>query len=126
MTAGRHKGAFLAFIWLALATILAPALAPVGSALELSSGSAFNPFTSEVSLGPSRSSPVAKAKPVADAANDGKGGGHGRIEAPATLAASIAAPCPRDLVAADSIPRTNVDLQCLAPGAFRARAPPSA
>ena len=125
MTAGRRTRAFLAFVWLALATILAPALAPVGSALEPSSGSAFNPFTSEVSLGPSRSTPVAK-KAVANAASDGKAGGHGRTEAPATLASAIAVRCPPDPVAANFLSRSSVHAQCLAPGAFRARAPPSA
>jgi len=42
------------------------------------------------------------------------------------LAAAIASPCPSDPVAADLISRTNFDFQSLAPGAFRARAPPSA
>ena len=125
MTAGRHGKTFLAFVWLALATILAPALAPVGSALETSSGSAFNPFTSEVSLGPSRSAPVAKAKAV-PFASAGKAGGSGRIDAPATLAAAIAAPCAPDRVAANAISHTPVPAECLASGAFRARAPPSA
>jgi len=125
MIAGRHGTTFLVFVWLAFATILAPALAPVGSALEQSSGSAFNPFTSEVSLGPSRSVPVAKAK-AALFASDGKAGGSGRIDAPATLAAAIAALCPPDPVRADAVSHTPVPAECLAPGAFRARAPPSA
>ena len=44
----------VAFLWLSLATVVTPALDPVGSPLADSQGSAFNPFTSDVSLGPTR------------------------------------------------------------------------
>lgn len=52
-----HRSAFAFFLWLSLAVVLAPALDPVGSPLREVSGSAFNAFTSEVSLGPSRAAP---------------------------------------------------------------------
>jgi hypothetical protein len=52
-----HRSAFSLFLWLSLAVVLAPALDPVGSPLREASGSAFNAFTSEVSLGPSRAAP---------------------------------------------------------------------
>jgi hypothetical protein len=52
-----HRSAFAFFLWLSLAIVLGPALDPVGSPLREVSGSAFNAFTSEVSLGPSRAAP---------------------------------------------------------------------
>ena len=54
MSLASHRSAFAFFLWLSLAIVLGPALDPVGSPLREVSGSAFNAFTSEVSLGPSR------------------------------------------------------------------------
>lgn len=45
-----------AFLWLALVVVLTCALGSFGSPVRASSGSAFNAFTSDVSLGPSRAS----------------------------------------------------------------------
>ena len=58
---GSRRWAYTAFVWLTLATIFSNALAPSGSPLRPSSGSAFNPFTTDVSLGPNRG-----IKPVKD------------------------------------------------------------
>jgi hypothetical protein len=44
------------FLWLALTVVLTCALGSFGSAVQASSGSAFNAFTSDVSLGPERAS----------------------------------------------------------------------
>jgi len=54
LTLDLRRLAFAFLSWLALAVVLAPALDPVGSPLVQTSGSAFNVFTSDVSLGPSR------------------------------------------------------------------------
>jgi hypothetical protein len=51
------RSAYGFFVWLALAVVLAPALDPVGSPFREVTGSAFNAFTSDVSLGPSRAAP---------------------------------------------------------------------
>ena len=42
--------------WLSLAVVLTCAVGSFGSAVQASTGSAFNAFTSDVSLGPSRAS----------------------------------------------------------------------
>lgn len=54
MTLAPRNRAHVVFLWLALATVLAPALMPFGSPLTVRSGSAFSAFTSDVSLGPKR------------------------------------------------------------------------
>ena len=43
-------------LWLSLAVVLTCALGSFGSPVQASSGSAFNAFTSDVTLGPSRAS----------------------------------------------------------------------
>ena len=50
------------FLWLALAVVLTCALGSFGSPVRASSGSAFNAFTSDVSLGPSRASEPEKQR----------------------------------------------------------------
>lgn len=60
MTIGPRSWATLLFLWLSLAAVLAPALDPTGSPVLASRGSAFDPFTDDVSLGPT-SAPAAEA-----------------------------------------------------------------
>lgn len=48
--------------WLSLAVVLTCALGSFGSPLQASSGSAFNAFTSDVTLGPSRASEPEKER----------------------------------------------------------------
>lgn len=67
ITVTRRSWFQLGSIWLALLIVLGNALDPVGPALEARSGSAFNAFTSDVSLGPARNQEPVKAR---DAAND--------------------------------------------------------
>lgn len=59
------RGWFPAF-WLSLAIILVHALAPTAAPWRESHGSAFNGFTRDVSLGPSRTSPVEKSQRIRD------------------------------------------------------------
>ena len=49
-------------LWLALAVVLTCALGSFGSPVRASNGSAFNAFTSDVSLGPSRASEPEKER----------------------------------------------------------------
>jgi hypothetical protein len=64
------------FLWLSLTVVLTCALGSFGSAVQASSGSAFNAFTSDVSLGPERASVPEKARkeqaPPAGAAGQAK------------------------------------------------------
>lgn len=49
-------------LWLSLAVVLTCAVGSFGSAVQASTGSAFNAFTSDVSLGPSRASDPEKER----------------------------------------------------------------
>ena len=49
-------------LWLSLAVVLTCALGSFGSPVQASSGSAFNAFTSDVTLGPTRASEPAKER----------------------------------------------------------------
>lgn len=49
-------------LWLALAVVLTCALGSFGSPVQASTGSAFNAFTSDVTLGPSRASEPEKER----------------------------------------------------------------
>ena len=60
-------------LWLALAVVLICALGSFGSPVEASSGSAFNAFTSDVSLGPSRASEPEKERKAQTPAATGAG-----------------------------------------------------
>lgn len=111
--------------WLLLVIILAHALNPTASPLTKSSGSAFNPFTAEVSLGPERESPPKKQTIVLRAgAGDDAGAPAGpllaTLAARAILVPSGARPGPISLSAPPRIARDAVAL------ANRARAPPLA
>lgn len=71
MTLAPRNWAYAIFLWLSLATVLAPALDPVGSPLWPTEGSAFNAFTSDVSLGPSRADGPQKPRAFRTAPGDG-------------------------------------------------------
>ncbi len=70
VTLAPRNWAHVVFLWLSLATVLAPALIPFGSPLIVRSGSAFSAFTSDVSLGPKRA-----AEPERDRKYQKAGGG---------------------------------------------------
>ena len=58
------------WLWLTLATVLGHAIAPVGSPIARTSGSAFSVSTDDVALGAARAEPPAKIKRVQDGAGD--------------------------------------------------------
>jgi hypothetical protein len=124
LTLDLRKWAF-AFVWsLALAVVLAPALDPVGSPLVQTSGSAFNVFTSDVSLGPSRAAAPERDRKIQTLPTGGPDDG-----APAALAALllpaavlspiIAGPAPPAWTTADASPPGDP-----AARPFQARPPP--
>ena len=104
-------------LWLSLAVVLTCALGSFGSPVQASSGSAFNAFTSDVSLGPSRASEPEKERKEQ---TPGAGGaGQAKALRPADLR----------LVPPPAVPARYFDLPVdrLAPvttGALGARAPP--
>jgi hypothetical protein len=122
----RRRSGFLAILWLAVATVLINALAPTGSPLTRSAGSAFNPFTSDVSLGPKRGAVVKKATSFASLSAEGGRGDDG--SAVAATVATLASPFPLSPPPRESrIPATAPVRSGLpASGRFRARAPPLA
>jgi hypothetical protein len=75
IAAPRHRVRSFA-LWLSLAVVLTCALGSFGSAVQASTGSAFNAFTIDVSLGPSRASEPEKERreqaPPAGAAGQDK------------------------------------------------------
>jgi len=77
-----HGWTFAAFLYLSLATIFAHALVPSGSPLNRASGSAFDAFTWDVSLGPRRAAPPEKDKKGHNPWSDGSGGAGGELIAP--------------------------------------------
>ena len=118
MIAGRRHWVRSFALWLSLAVVLTCALGSFGSAVQASSGSAFNDFTSDVSLGPSRASEPEKERreqaPPAGAA--------GQAKALPLLVALLAPPQPAPLLhhSVDSLtPPIPVTV-----GAVGARAPP--
>lgn len=113
----------IGFLWLSLAIIFAHALSPAGSRLLSSSGSAFNGFTSEVSLGPSRSSHPERDKTRKTEIAKGDPGGN---SAPAVLAAGLAPLPDQGPVSSDFRPESGTGAPYPVPArSFRARAPPS-
>jgi hypothetical protein len=125
LTLAPRRWAFIGLLWLALATIFAHALAPTGSPLRRSSGSAFNPFTSEVAIGPKRAALPDKARHAERVSNDGDRTGGNPIVAILAWAAPglrLRPPAGRvDMAGAESRrPRRAGG------GAFQARAPPFA
>ena len=120
-----RRWAYTAFVWLTLATIFSNALAPSGSPLRPSSGSAFNPFTTDVSLGPNRG-----LKPVKDRQEQVTSeGDDGPAAGPAGAALALAAfPLPTRSPSAgqpEPMPDSIVRARPASQG-FLARAPPFA
>lgn len=111
----------LACLWLSLAMVLGHALAPVGSPLARSAGSAFSASTSDVALGSVRAG-LAKAKRTAIADDDaGASGGLDFLffaaNTPALQPPAFgAAPTLRSADLPPSFPRAH---------GFHARAPPA-
>ena len=123
MVLDRRRGLFIATLWLALATILTHALLLTDSPMRRTSGSAFNPFTTEVALGPKRAAMVEKPASVQVLAGDGGEQDGGAVVAPLSLSVfRLALPVP-GAVFAEPVGA----LSGLAGArAFHARAPPSA
>jgi hypothetical protein len=120
-----RRWAYTAFLWLTLATIFSNALAPSGSPLRPGSGSAFNPFTTDVSLGPKRGT-----KPVKDRQQHVTSEGDDRpAVAPANVVLTLAAfPLPTRIPSAGQ-PEPLLDPLVRprpASRGFLARAPPFA
>lgn len=104
-------------LWLSLAVVLTCALGSFGSPVQASSGSAFNAFTSDVSLGPSSA-----AEPEEDRKQQSPGTG-GAGQAKALRAATLL------LLPPLLEPAAYFDLPfhrptAVTPGALGARAPP--
>jgi hypothetical protein len=107
------------FLWVALAVVLTCALGSFGSPVRASSGSAFNAFTSDVSLGPSRAAEPEKERRE-QTPPSGDGSGHAAIvPAPAVTAAP---PFPRAVRPVFRPSRAPLSLATA--GAVGARAPP--
>ena len=109
--------------WLLLAIILAHALNPTASPLTKSSGSAFNPFTAEVALGPERGPPPKKQAIVlrtgaSDDAVAHSGLPPAILAAPATMFPAGVRPGPAFLSSPPPVARDAAAF------ANRARAPP--
>ena len=126
MTLDLRRWAFSIVQWLALAIVLAPALDPVGSPLVQTSGSAFNVFTSDVSLGPSRASAPERDRKVQTPPTGGSDDG-----APSLFAALLpSSTAPRPVLAAPAVPARTPATTRAPRGAaarpFQARAPPLA
>ena len=116
----------LFFLWLALATVIGSALDPVvGSPLAESHGSAFNAFTSDVSLGPSRATAPERDRKYLGrpAPGSGQSGAAGTIAA-ATLPSRLVPPPAAAAIAFAPPPEGHAFR--LAARASRARAPPFA
>ena len=124
MAVDRRRGLFIAILWLALATILTHALLLTDSPLRRASGLAFNPFTTEVALGPKRAAIVEKPASVHVLAGDGgEQDGGGAVVAPLALSVFRLALPRHGAVFAEPVGA----LSGLAGArAFHARAPPSA
>ena len=126
MILGERRSAFLAILWLAIATVLVNALVPTGSPLGRNSGSAFNPFTSDVSLGPKRGAVVRKATGFASLSVEGGPADDGS-PAPTLAAPTWPAMAPVPLPRATWIVAPAPALTGLpTSGRVRARAPPRA
>lgn len=115
--------AFAPGLWLSLAIILIHALAPSATPWRISYGSAFNGFTRDVSLGPSRTSPVEKDQRARERRDD-RGGLSGDRLAAARFA-SRAEPRLAPHIARFAFDRTDVLPASRFVGRNRAREPPS-
>jgi hypothetical protein len=117
-----RRWAYTAFLWLTLATIFSNALAPSGSPLRPGSGSAFNPFTTDVSLGPKRG-----LKPVKDRQEQVTSEGDDQPAGPAVVTlAAFAVPVGSPSAGQPEPMPDAVHRARPAARGFRARAPPFA
>jgi hypothetical protein len=113
----------MAILWLAIATVLINALAPIGSPIARGEGSAFNPFTSDVSLGPKRGAVVRKAASFASLSVDDGPGDAGPVAGsvvPAALPFPFSPPLRETRIPAPAPVISGLP----AAGRVRARAPP--
>jgi hypothetical protein len=106
--------------WLALMVVLTCALGSFGSPARATSGSAFNAFTSDVSLGPQRAAAPEKDRQEQTPA----AGGTGQIVSLPAKTAGLAPPAP---TAIPTSPETSLPLPAASiAGGLGARAPPLA
>jgi hypothetical protein len=118
VTAASRHFARTVFLWLSLAIVLTCAVGSFGSPLRATSGSAFNAFTSDVSLGPSRAAEPDKERREQLPAP----GGAGQAKAATAFALVVTAAAPRAAsLHFDTIPAPAV---LTTAGAVGARAPP--
>ncbi len=85
--------AFAAGLWLSLAIIFIHAIAPTPTPWRVSYGSAFNGFTRDVSLGPSRTTPIQKDPRASERGDDRAGFAGDRV----AIAVSLPRPAALDL-----------------------------
>jgi hypothetical protein len=105
-------------LWLSLAVVLTCAIGSFGSPVSASTGSAFNAFTSDVTLGPSRASEPEKASKEQTPASGGTG------QAGAILRASTALPAPPKPAAPVPSRLVPAPTPVVTTGPLGARAPP--
>lgn len=118
----RHLATQL-FARLSLALVLACAIGSFGSPARASHGSAFNAFTSDVSLGPARPVPPEKIKRIQRASS---GPDDPAVRAMASIAAPSLLAAPEAGVAAAAYFEIAIRPPArLGAAGFRARAPPS-
>jgi hypothetical protein len=122
MTLATRQLATAIFLRLSLAVVLACAIGSFGSPVRASQGSAFNAFTSDVSLGPGRPVTPEKARRIQRASNgpdDPAVRAVANIALPSLLAAPEAAAAGAAWPAFPALPPTRI-----AALAFQARGPP--
>lgn len=90
MSRAVRAGAFAIGLWLSLAIIFIHAVAPTAAPWRVSYGSAFNGFTRDVSLGPSRTAPVEKDQRARERRDEGGGVAGARLAPAALLRADVA------------------------------------
>ena len=105
-------------LWLSLLVVLTCALGSFGSPVRASSGSAFNAFTSDVALGPSRAAMPEKGRKEQSPAAGGNGQAKALTAAPASLIPPSAFVVPSCLAPVPA-PRATATA-----GPLGARAPP--
>lgn len=118
MAVGSRNRIRTLFAWLSLAIVLTCALGSFGSPARATSGSAFNAFTSDVAIGPSRAGAPEKARRELTPAPGGAGQAKAILAALPALAPPVRTPV-RDHPAP---PLNRSDI--VTAGAVGARAPP--
>jgi hypothetical protein len=118
LTLGSRDRVRTLFLWLSLAIVLTCAIGSFGSPVRASSGSAFNAFTSDVAIGPSRAGAPEKARRELTAPSGGDG------QAKAILAALPAFALPARAPVRDNPAPSLKRPDIVTAGAVGARAPP--